>query len=89
MNNINNDEDSINVNEIKEDNKDMTSRNFYKNRLNQNKITVNTVRTTDNRNIEINKSSEPTRRISYVLSKKNSELNNTLKEINKARAKNS
>ena len=85
-----NNENSINSNEIKADNKGLTSHNFYRN-SNVNKITVNTVNTTrenENRNNEINKGYEPSKRISYVISKKNSDLNNTLKEINKAHANN-
>ena len=88
--NINtNNDNSESSNDISDDNKGMTSRNFNKNNNNiANKISVNTTRTTDIRNTEINKSYEPSKRISYVLVKKNSDLNNTLKEINKARAKN-
>ena len=86
--NINpNDDNSMNSNDIKDDNKGLTSHNFYK-RANTNKINVNTARESENRNNEINRNYEPSKRISYLLSKKNSELNNTLKEINKAQAKN-
>ena len=88
--NINTDNNNTeSSNDISDDNKGMTSRNCNKNNNNiANKISVNTTRTTDSRNTEINKSYEPSKRISYVLVKKNSDLNNTLKEINKARAKN-
>lgn len=81
-------ENSDNSDDIKDDNKGVTSRNFYKYPINTNKINVKMSRATDNRTIETNKSYEPSKRISYLLARKNSELNNTLKEINKARAKN-
>ena len=88
--NVNN-SNTVNQNEINEDNKGMTTRNFFRNNtnINVNKINVNTTRVADNRkNNEANKSNESTKRISYLLAKKNSDLNNTLKEINKANPKN-
>ena len=85
--NLNLNNNTINSTEIKDENKGLTTRNFYKS--NTNKISVNTTRASEIRNNDINKSYEPSKRISYILAKKNSELNNTLKEINKTKAKNS
>ena len=79
--NININNNSIDTNEKKEDNKGLTGENFYK--YNTNRINVNTKRENIN-----NESYESSKRISYLLAKKNSELNNTLKEINKTKAKN-
>ena len=79
----------INTSNIKDlscDNKGVTSNYFYRNR---NKINVNTTRNSEIKNSEISKSFiEPKKRISYLIGKQNRELNNTLKEINKAYAKN-
>ena len=80
--------DKNNINDIIEDNKGSTTQHFYRNYTNMNKINISNSRASDNRNLDINKPSEPSRRISHILAKKNSELNNTLKEINKIRAKN-
>ena len=80
-------QNNSNINDTS-DIKNVTSHNFYRNNTNLNKISVNTSRVSDSINSDINKSYAPSKRISYVLAKKNSELNNTLKEINKTRAKN-
>ena len=91
VNNINNN----NKNEIESylqkntiDNKGLTSFNFYKNTIN--KISVNTTKNNENKNNEINKSfiGPNKNKITYLLGKQNSQLNNTLKEINIAYAKN-
>ena len=83
---------SVNQNEINVDNRTLNTRNFYRNNTaNVNKIIVNTAKIPDGKNNnEINlRPNEPQhRRISYLLTKKNSDLNNTLKEINKANTKN-
>ena len=60
-----------------ENKKSITSENFYP------KISVNTKGSSDMKNININQEIK-TKRLSYILGKKNYELNNTLKEINKA-----
>ena len=60
-----------------ENRKSITSENFYP------KISVNTKGSSDMKNININQEIK-TKRLSYILGKKNYELNNTLKEINKA-----
>ena len=75
-------------NDLIDDKKSATASNFYKNSTNLNKISVNTSKKTDNRNPDINISYKTSKRISYILAKKNSELNKTLKEINKISAKN-
>ena len=80
-------QNNSNINDTS-DIKNVTSHNFYRNNTNLNKISVNTSRVSDSINSDINRSYAPSKRISYVLAKKNSELNNTLKEINKTRAKN-
>ena len=80
-------QNNSNINDTS-DIKNVTSHNFFRNNTNFTKINVNTSRASDNVNSEMNKSYAPSKRISYVLAKKNSELNNTLKEINKTRAKN-
>ena len=69
------------------DNNGLTSLNFYRN--NKDKISVNTAKNLENKNNENNKSFIVQKnKISYLLGKQNAELNNTLKEINKAYAKN-
>ena len=60
-----------------ENKKSITSENFYP------KISVNTKGASDMKNININQEIKA-KRLSYILGKKNYELNNTLKEINKA-----
>ena len=60
-----------------ENKKSITSDNFYP------KISVNTKGSSDMKNININQAIKA-KRLSYILGKKNYELNNTLKEINKA-----
>ena len=60
-----------------ENQKSITSDNFYP------KISVNTKGSSDMKNININQEIKA-KRLSYFLGKKNTELNNTLKEINKA-----
>ena len=75
--------------QIKADNnntKGLTSVNFYKSR--RNKISVNTINNNENKNIESNKSFIESKRLTYLLGKQNTELNNTLKEINLAYARN-
>ena len=65
----------------------ITSLNFYKDNA-VNKISVN-VKNSENKNQENNKSFLGAKnRLSYLLGKQNSQLNNTLKEINLAYAKN-
>ena len=77
----------ININDDKDGEKikSSTSDNFYPN--NFKKISVNTTKESEMKNININKEIQ-TKKLSLVLSKKNSELNNTLKEINKSFGKN-
>jgi hypothetical protein len=60
-----------------ENKKSITSENFYP------KISVNTKGSSEMKNININQEIKA-KRLSYILGKKNYELNNTLKEINKA-----
>ena len=78
----------VNLNEIKDNNKNITSRNFHRSVLNHNKITVNITRENENKNDDENKTYEPSISMAYVLFKNNSELSKILKEINKERAKN-
>ena len=66
--------------------KGLTSVNFYKSR--RNKISVNTINNNENKNTESNKSFIESKRLTYLLGKQNTELNNTLKEINLAYARN-
>ena len=85
---------SVNQNEINADNRGATHRYFYRNltHSNMNTISVNMAVKPDgkNNNNEANiKPNEPqNRRISYLPTKKTSDLNNILKEINKANTKN-
>ena len=70
-------------------NKGLTSLNFYRN--SRNKISFKNTKiaeTMDNRNDESIRSLIEPKRITNLLGKQNSELNNTLKEINKAFAMN-
>ena len=69
-----------------DDNKGITSHHFY--RHNRSKVNINTTRNSEIQNSENNKSFiEPKRRITFLLGKQNSKLNNTLKEINQAIAR--
>ena len=72
-------------NKEKEKIKYITSNNFYPYKLK--KIMVNINKVPEMKNININNELK-TKRLSLILSKKNSELNNTLKEINKSFGKN-
>ena len=71
---------------IKNEKKGLTSLDFFRNNSNVNKISVNTIKN----NNDINKSfiDENKNKIKYLLGKQNSQLNNTLKEINIAYTKN-
>ena len=86
---LNNNKNEIESYTSKNDNKGLTSLNFYRN-SNANKISVNTIKKINNNEKDINKSfiSGNKNKISYLLGKQNSQLNNTLKEINMAYAKN-
>ena len=68
---------NINSSKNMENMKSITSENFYP------KISVNTKGSSDMKNININQEIKA-KRLSYILGKKNYELNNTLKEINRA-----
>ena len=69
-----------------DDNKGITSHNFY--RHNRSKVNINTQRNSEVQKSENNKSFiEPKRRITFLLGKQNSKINNTLKEINQAIAR--
>ena len=68
-------------------NKFSTQEHFYPMDKNKNKIYVNTTKALEMKNNEDIKS-ERGKRLMYLLSQKNSEINNTLKEINKAYAQN-
>ena len=68
-------------------NKFSTHEHFYPMQKNKNKIYVNTTKALEMKNNEDVKS-ERGKRLMYLLSQKNSEINNTLKEINKAYAQN-
>ena len=69
-----------------DESKGITSHHFYRN--NRSKININTTRNSEIQNSENNKSFiEPKRRITFLLGKQNSILNNTLKEINQAIAR--
>ena len=80
----------INVNDASYgENKGITSHHFY--RHNRNKIKINITRNSEIQKSENNKSFiEPKRRVTFLLGKKNSILNDTLKEINQdiSRSKN-
>ena len=69
-----------------DESKGIISHNFY--RLNRSRININTSKNSEIQNSENNKSFvEPKRKITFLLGKQNSKLNNTLKEINQAIAK--
>lgn len=68
-------------------NKFSTHEHFYPMVKNKNKIYVNTAKALEMKNNEDVKS-ERGKKLMYLLSQKNSEINNTLKEINKAYAQN-
>ena len=86
---LNNNKNEIESYTSKNDNKGLTGLNFYRNSY-ANKISVNTINKINNNEKDINKSfiSGNKNKISYLLGKQNSQLNNTLKEINMAYAKN-
>jgi hypothetical protein len=84
---------SVNQNEINTNNKGVRIRSFYRNNTNTNtnKISVNMAIKPDNKNnSEMNNKPNESqdRRISYLITNKNSDLNDILKEINKANTKN-
>ena len=81
--NINEDK-NIKINLYKDDEKikSITGDNFYPNKIKIKKISVNTAKESDIKNININKELK-TKKLSLILTKKNSELNNTIKEMNK------
>ena len=68
-------------------NKFSTHEHFYPMAKNKNKIYVNTIKALEMKTNEDIKS-ERGKKLMYLLSQKNSEINNTLKEINKAYAQN-
>ena len=86
---LNNNKNEIESYISKNDSKGLTSLNFYRN-SNMNKISVNTIKKISENDKEMNKSfiSGNKNKITYLLGKQNSQLNNTLKEINIAFARN-
>ena len=70
--------------EEKEKIKSTTGENFYPSQINR--ISVNIAKEPEIKNLNINKELK-TKKLSLILSKKNAELNNTLKEINKSLGK--
>ena len=79
-----NENKNIKIDAYKDDEKIkyITGDNFYPNKIKIKKISVNTTKESDMKNININKELK-TKKLSLILSKKNSELNNTIKEMNK------
>ena len=87
----NNSNDNINIlnsNQKEEKNKELNKiTNFNPEIFNKNKIYVNTSKNLEMKNIN-NIKTERSKKLAYLLSQKNSEINNILKEINLSYAKN-